>query len=113
MPGSYAEPAGVLLLARVGDAAAGCVGVRPLVAGLCEMKRLYVRPEHRGLGIGEALAREAIENARKAGYSRLRLDTLHSMTVARALYLRLGFHEISAYRLNPVPGTSYFELDLR
>ena len=90
----------------------GCVGVRPLDDGTCEMKRLFVRPRGRGLGLGRALALAAIERARALGYDRMRLDTLPAMAAARSLYRELGFVEIEPYRHNPVAGTSFMELQL-
>jgi ribosomal protein S18 acetylase RimI-like enzyme len=76
------------------------------------MKRLYVRPAHRGTGAGRELARHAVSAARELGYARMRLDTVPSMTSARGLYRSLGFREIEPYRHNPIPGTAYMELTL-
>lgn len=112
LPGDYALPHGCLLIAWRGAEAVGCVAFRSLEPGICEMKRLYVKPDARGLGLGRSLALAIIAEARSRGYARIRLDTLPAMTEARAMYRTLGFHEIPSYRFNPVPGTAFMELDL-
>ncbi len=113
LPGDYARPRGRRLLGRVDGRPAGCVALRPLEAGVCEMKRLYVELEARGTGLGGLLARRAIAGAKALGYERMRLDTLPRMDTAQALYRRLGFRRIGNYNDNPIPDTLFFELDLR
>lgn len=113
LPGAYQPPAGALLVAEVAGALVGCVALRPLEPpAVGEIKRLYVRPAGRGQGLGAALASAILECARAAGYRRVRLDTLPSMTAAHGLYRRLGFREIAPYCDNPVPGVRFMELDL-
>jgi GNAT superfamily N-acetyltransferase len=108
LPGDYAEPRGRLLIAE----GAGCIALRPIDEETCEMKRLYVRPEHRGSGLGKRLVLAIIEEAREIGYRRMRLDTMPKMDSAQKLYAARGFQEIVAYRYNPEPGARFLELDL-
>jgi putative acetyltransferase len=112
LPGDYAATHGCLLLAWHGDQVAGCVAMRKLEGEICEMKRLYVRPAFRDRGTGRLLARAVIAEAKKRGYSRMRLDTVPAMKEAGALYESLGFRKISPYRHNPIPGAAFMELIL-
>lgn len=116
LPGEYASPSGHLLLAYVGDRLAGCGALRPLndadYANACEMKRLYVRPGFRRFGLGRALAEALLDEARRAGYSHILLDTLDEMETARELYTSLGFEEIPPYYFNPIAGAHYLKADL-
>jgi putative acetyltransferase len=113
LPGEYAPPGGRLLLARYGAEPAGCVALRSLEPGICEMKRLYIRPQFRGRGLGKMLANTSISEAKKIGYKTLRLDTVEpKMKSAVALYRALGFREIAPYRPNPIEGAMYMELEL-
>ena len=109
----YSPPTGTLLLAVVDATTAGCVALRRWDDDVCEMKRLYVREPFRRLKLGRLLATDIIDEARKLGYHRLRLDTLPSMQAAQSLYRSLGFRDVSAYRHNPIAGTVYMELDVK
>ena len=108
----YSRPAGCLVLAEYNGKIVGCVGLRRFEEGVCEMKRMYVLPEFRGKKIGRSLAVRVVEEARKLGYERMRLDTIASMKKADALYRSLGFQPIDAYRYNPIDGAAYYELML-
>ncbi len=110
LPGRYAPPSGRLLLARRGDAFVGCVALRQIGEGVCEMKRLFVRPAFRGKGVGRVLARAIIEQARRIGYKRMRLDTV--LEPAKGLYRSLGFREIPPYQRVPIEGVVFMELEL-
>jgi GNAT superfamily N-acetyltransferase len=112
LPSDYGPPHGCLLLAQQQDALVGCVAFRKSGDGICEMKRLYVRPGGRAQGLGQLLVEAIIEHARRQGYERMRLDTVPSMEAARGLYASFGFRPIEAYRYNPIPGTAFMELTL-
>ncbi|MGD2110833.1 MAG: GNAT family N-acetyltransferase [Phycisphaerae bacterium] len=112
LPGEYGPPRGRLLLAFHDASEAGCVALRAIDESACEMKRLYIRPACRGLGVGRALAAALIDEARKIGYDVMRLDTVPAMTAAIALYESLGFQDIQAYRYNPLKGARFMELSL-
>ncbi len=113
LPGKYAPPEGRLYLAFDGGEIAGCAGLRKIEDSVCELKRLYVPPPHRGQGIGRRLAIQAIADARGMAYERMRLDTLPSMQRAQELYYDLGFQPIAPYTNNPVQGALFLELRLR
>jgi ribosomal protein S18 acetylase RimI-like enzyme len=116
LPGDYAAPRGSLVLAVVDGAVAGCCALRPLdsvdIVNAAEMKRLYVRPAFRGLGLGRELAQAILDQAMQMGYDSVLLDTLDDMEAARALYEDLGFYEIAPYYHNPLPGAHYLRADL-
>ncbi len=113
LPGDYVRPAGCLLLALYKGQPAGCVGLRKLSEGVCEMKRLYVKERFRGLGLGRALTKAIIEHAGRIGYNyMMRLDTVPAMEAARALYVSVGFKQTSPYRYNPIEGAVFMELKL-
>jgi putative acetyltransferase len=116
LPGDYAAPAGQLLLAMVDDDLAGCGAFRPLAdadyANACEMKRLYVRPAFRRFGLGRLMAQRLLDDARRAGYSHMLLDTLDDMESARGLYATLGFEDVPPYYYNPIPGAHYLRARL-
>lgn len=116
LPGEYCPPGGQLLLAWVDGALAGCVAMRPLAdvdyANACEMKRLYVRPAFRRVGLGRVLAQSLLDEGRRAGYSVMLLDTLDDMEAARELYETLGFEAIPPYYFNPIAGAHYLKVEL-
>jgi GNAT superfamily N-acetyltransferase len=112
LPEVYGSPTGSLIIARSPEGVVGCVGVRALSGGTCEMKRLFVRDAARGFGLGRKLAAAAVEAARRLGYQRMVLDTLESMSAARSVYIRLGFQETAPYYVNPLPGVRYMALNL-
>jgi ribosomal protein S18 acetylase RimI-like enzyme len=116
LPGEYAPPRGALLLATVNGTLAGCCALRPLdsvdYANASEMKRLFVRPQFRGLGLGRLLVERILDEARSNGFTSVLLDTLHDMEAARSLYAELGFEEIAPYYFNPIAGAHYLKVAL-
>jgi ribosomal protein S18 acetylase RimI-like enzyme len=112
LPGDFAPPRGCLLLARSATNAVACVGVRPLDPVVCELKRLYVRPEARGTGVGRKLTLAAIDFGTAAEFRAMRLDTVPSMASAQGLYRSLGFRVIAPYRASPIVGNMFMELAL-
>jgi putative acetyltransferase len=112
LPGKYASPKGVILLAEVDGDIAGCVAVREIKDGICEMKRLYVKEQFRGLSIGQSLAVEIIKQAKNFNYQKMQLDTLQRLETAMGIYQKLGFKKISPYYANPLDEVVYWELDL-
>jgi GNAT superfamily N-acetyltransferase len=113
LPGLYAPPDGRLLLAEYEGQLAGCVALHRWEAGVCEMKRLYLRPSFRGKGLGRVIAEAIIAEARNIGYQGMRLDTIEPiMKDAVEMYRKLGFREIGPYRPNPIAGAMYMELQL-
>jgi ribosomal protein S18 acetylase RimI-like enzyme len=117
LPGDYSQPRGALYLATVEGEWAGCCALRPLdtvdYPNACEMKRLYVRPGFRGLGLGRRLAEATLDSARQAGFDCILLDTLDEMESARALYEELGFEEVPPYYFNPIAGAHYLKASLK
>lgn len=113
LPGKYAQPMGCILVAERQNRVEGCIALREVSVGICEMKRLYVRPEARGHGLGYRLVECLIEKAKHVGYREMRLDVLAEFQQARSLYTRAGFVPADPVSFNPVPGTSFLGLELR
>ena len=107
LPGDYAPPRGVLLVAAGGDRYAGMIALRPFDTRICEMKRLFIRPEARGLGLARRLIDALLAEARRLGYAEIRLDTLPMMGAAQALYEAMGFVDMPAYYDTPIAGTRF------
>lgn len=108
----YGPPSGALILARQENLVVGCVGLRDLGEGICEMKRMFVLPTHQEKGLGTRLFEAFMETARELGYRSVRLDTVRRLKVALHLYQKAGFREIEAYRYNPDPEVLYMQLDI-
>lgn len=112
LPGKYGEPDGCLLLLLKNKQSVGCIALRKMSQGVCEMKRLYIEPEFRGLGLGNILVKELIERARQKSYNKMRLDTLTRLKPAIKIYETFGFKKVPAYYDNPLDEVLYYELDL-
>lgn len=112
LPAKYAEPEGSIFLAKVDGVSAGCIAMWKLEDGVCEMKRLYVKPDFQGLGLGKKLAHVIMEEAKKKGYKKMKLDTLRRLESANRLYKSLQFTETTPYNYNPENDVAYFEKDL-
>ena len=108
----YAPPAGCIILAKQNDTTVGCIALKPLAKDICEMKRLYVRPEALGTGLGRSLVEELIRFAKQASYKSMKLDTVAKLKAAISLYRSMGFVETEPYVYNPLPDALYFELTL-
>jgi len=113
LPGKYQPPDGALILALVEGREAGCIALRKISKDICEMKRLYVRDEYRGLGLGKKLVGIILDEAMNNNYQYMRLDTLPTMKSAQSLYLSFGFYDIEPYVYNPIQGTRFMELKLK
>lgn len=113
LPGKYQPPDGALILALVEGKEAGCIALRKISKDICEMKRLYIREEYRGLGLGKKLVGMIIDEAVNKNYQYMRLDTLPTMKSAQSLYLSFGFYDIEPYVYNPIQGARFMELKLR
>jgi len=113
IPGNYAAPRGAIILAYENDVCIGCVALRPISDTICEMKRLFVKPEFQGKGIGKELTGRIVKKAKEIGYLKMRLDTLDTMESAMHLYRQIGFNEITPYYHNPIKNARYFECDLQ
>jgi len=112
LPGKYAPPGGVLYVILDGEAPVACGALRPLDERTCELKRIYVRPSHRGSGLGRRITLDLMNRGREIGYVVVRLDTMRRLGAAVKLYESLGFVEIEAYNFNPEPDIAYFERPL-
>ncbi|HEO8418477.1 GNAT family N-acetyltransferase [Niallia sp. FSL W8-0635] len=113
MPGKYAPPDGIIIVAMVNEKVAGCVALRNIKDGIAEMKRLYVRDEFKGYRIGKGLIEVIIDEAKRLKYENIRLDTLSTMKKAQSLYESMGFYDIEPYVYNPFKEARFMELDLK